>query len=115
MKKHRKNFKIEFVPSDVELTMKLSGKKDFHVEIPYATYVRMKIACFERQMNPSEFLGGICTLIARDDSHAFKILDDLALLKYRGLLHEYIFDQPMDDAERERLYAQLEEQDRNAK
>ena len=68
--------------------MKFGGKRNIHVVLPQTSYVKTKIATFERQLTLQDTLGGFVALLAEGDERAVSILDELALLKYNGKLKD---------------------------
>jgi hypothetical protein len=50
-------------------------------------------------------------MIASQDERAYKILDELALMKYNGSLKNFIDGDTMSDVDRELLYEMMERED----
>ncbi len=88
--------------------MKFGGKRNIHVVLPQACYIKTKIATFERQLTLQDTLGGFVALLAEGDERAVSILDELALLKYNGKLRERIEHGTLSDVDRDLLYDMLE-------
>ncbi len=88
--------------------MRFAGKRNLHVEVPKASYVKLKIASFERQLTTQDVFAGFTALIASQDERAFQILDELALMKHRGTLQKAIEGEAMSDTERDLLYDLME-------
>lgn len=88
--------------------MKFGGKRNIHVVLPQTSYVKTKIATFERQLTLQDTLGGFVALLAEGDERAVSILDELALLKYNGKLKERIDRVSLSEVDRELLYDMLE-------
>lgn len=89
--------------------MKLVGKRNIHVELPKASYVKLKIASFERQLTTQDVFAGFTAMIAKQDEKAFQLLDELALMKHKGTLQKYVEGQEMSDVDRELLYDMMEQ------
>lgn len=83
-------------------------KKNLHVELPRASYIKLRIASFERELGASEVFAGFTALIANQDERAFQILDELALMKYRGTLQKHINSQMLSDVDSALLYDLME-------
>lgn len=88
--------------------MKFGGKRNIHVVLPQTSYVKTKIATFERQLTLQDTLGGFVALLAEGDERAVSILDELALLKYNGKLKERVDQGSLSEVDRELLYDMLE-------
>lgn len=88
--------------------MKFGAKRNIHVVLPQTSYVKTKIATFERQLTLQDTLGGFVALLAEGDERAVSILDELALLKYNGKLRERIEHGSLSDVDRDLLYDMLE-------
>ena len=88
--------------------MRFVGKKNVHIELSKASYVKFKIASFERQLTTQDVFAGFTALIASKDERAFQILDELALMKYRGTLQKTVDGEAMSDADRDLLYELME-------
>lgn len=88
--------------------MKFGGKRNIHVVLPQTSYVKTKIATFERQLTLQDTLGGFVALLAEGDERAVSILDELALLKYNGKLKERVDRGSLSEVDRELLYDMLE-------
>ncbi len=89
--------------------MNLTGKRNIHIELPKASYVKLKIASFERQLSIQDIFSCFTTMIAKQDEKAFQLLDEMALMKYKGHLQKYIEGQEMSDVDRELLYDMIEQ------
>lgn len=88
--------------------MKFGGKRNIHVVLPQASYVKTKVATFERQLTLQDTLGGFVAFLAEGDDRALSILNELALLKYNGKLRERIEHGSLSDVDRDLLYDMLE-------
>ena len=88
--------------------MKFGGKRNIHVVLPQTSYVKTKIATFERQLTLQDTLGGFVALLAEGDERAVSILDELALLKYNGKLKDRLERGSLSEVDRELLYDMLE-------
>lgn len=88
--------------------MKFGGKRNIHVVLPQTSYVKTKIATFERQLTLQDTLGGFVALLAEGDERAVSILDELALLKYNGKLKDRVDRSSLSEVDRELLYDMLE-------
>ncbi len=88
-----------------------NAKKSVHVDMPRTSYVKFKIATFERQLSVQDTLAGFVSMIASQDERAYKILDELALMKYNGSLKNFIDGDTMSDVDRELLYEMMERED----
>ncbi len=88
--------------------MKFGGKRNIHVVLPQTSYVKTKVATFERQLTLQDTLGGFVALLAEGDERAISILNELALLKYNGKLRERIERGSLSDVDRDLLYDMLE-------
>lgn len=88
--------------------MKFGGKRNIHVVLPQTSYVKTKIATFERQLTLQDTLGGFVALLAEGDERAVSILDELALLKYNGKLKDRVDRGSLSEVDRELLYDMLE-------
>lgn len=88
--------------------MKFGQKRNIHVVLPQTSYVKTKIATFERNLTIQDTVGGFVALLAEGDERALSILDDLALLKYNGKLRERIDRGSLSEVDRELLYDMLE-------
>lgn len=89
--------------------MKLVGKRNIHVELPKSSYVKLKIASFERQLTTQDVFAGFTAMIANKDERAFQLLDELALMKHKGTLQQHVEGQEMSDVDRELLYDLMEQ------
>lgn len=88
--------------------MKFGTKRNVHVVLPHTSYVKTKIATFERQLTIQDTLGGFVALLAEGDERALSILDELALLKYNGKLRERLERGSLSEVDRDLLYDMLE-------
>lgn len=88
--------------------MKFGGKRNIHVVLPQTSYIKTKIATFERQLTLQDTLGGFVALLAEGDERAVSILDELALLKYNGKLKDRLERGSLSEVDRELLYDMLE-------
>ncbi len=88
--------------------MKFGGKRNIHVVLPQTSYVKTKVATFERQLTLQDTLGGFVAFLAEGDERAVSILNELALLKYNGKLRERIEHGAMSEVDRDLLYDMLE-------
>jgi hypothetical protein len=88
--------------------MKFIGKRNIHVELHKSSYVKLKIASFERQLTTQDVFAGFTAMIASQDERAFQLLDELALMKHNGTLNKHIDGQVMSDVDRELLYDLME-------
>jgi hypothetical protein len=88
--------------------VKFGGKRNIHVVLPQTSYVKTKIATFERQLTLQDTLGGFVALLAEGDERAVSILDELALLKYNGKLKDRVDRSSLSEVDRELLYDMLE-------
>jgi hypothetical protein len=89
---------------------KLIGKKNLHIEVPKSSYVKFKIASFERQLTSQDVFAGLVALIASQDEKAFQILDELALMKFKGTLKSTIDGHVMSEVDRDMLYDIMEQE-----
>lgn len=89
--------------------MKFTGKRNIHIEIPKSSYVKLKIASFERELSTQDVFAGFTAMIASKDEKAFQILDELALMKFKGTLQKHVDGQEMSDVDRELLYDLMEQ------
>lgn len=89
--------------------MKLIGKRNLHIELQKSSYVKLKIASFERQLTTQDVFAGFTAMIASQDERAFQLLDELALMKHRGMLQKHVDGQEMSDVDRELLYDIMEQ------
>lgn len=76
--------------------------------LPQPSYVKTKIATFERQLTLQDTLGGFVALIAEGDDRAISILNELALLKYSGTLRERLEGGALSQVDSNLLYDMLE-------
>ena len=88
--------------------MKFGAKRNIHVVLPQTSYVKTKIATFERQLTLQDTLAGFVAFLADGDDRAVSILNELALLKYNGKLRERIEHEALSDVDRDLLYDMLE-------
>lgn len=88
--------------------MKFGGKRNIHVVLPQTSYVKTKVATFERQLTLQDTLGGFVALLAEGDDRAISILNELAVLKYNGKLRERIERGSLSEVDRDLLYDMLE-------
>lgn len=88
--------------------MKFGGKRNIHVVLPQTSYVKTKVATFERQLTLQDTLGGFVAFLAEGDERAISILNELALLKYNGKLRDRIERGSLSDVDRDLLYDMLE-------
>lgn len=79
--------------------------------LPQSSYVKTKVATFERQLTLQDTLGGFVALVAEGDDRAISILDELARLKYNGKLHERIERGALSQVDSDLLYDMLESDD----
>jgi hypothetical protein len=89
--------------------MKLVGKRNVHVELPKSSYVKLKIASFERQLTTQDVFSGFTAMIADQDERAFQLLDELALMKHKGTLQKHVDGQELSDVDRALLYDLMEQ------
>lgn len=94
-----------------ELDGMQNAKKSVHVDMPRTSYIKFKIATFERQLSIQDTLAGFVSMIASQDERAYKILDELALMKYNGSLKNFIDGVTMSEVDRELLYEIMERED----
>ena len=88
--------------------MKFGSKRNIHVVLPQPSYVKTKIATFERQLTLQDTLGGFVALIAEGDERAISILDELALLKYNNQLKQRL-EGALSPVDSDLLYDMLED------
>jgi hypothetical protein len=89
--------------------LKIFGaKRNIHIVLPQPSYVKTKIATFERQLTLQDTIGGFAALIAEGDDRAISILDELALLKYNGHLRERLEGGALSQVDSNLLYDMLE-------
>ena len=87
---------------------KFGAKRNIHIVLPQQSYVKTKIATFERQLTLQDTLGGFVALIADGDDRAISILNELALLKYNGHLRDRIERSALSQVDSDLLYDMLE-------
>ncbi len=90
--------------------MKFGAKRNIHVVLPQPSYVKTKIATFERMLTLQDTLGGFVALIAEGDERAISILDELALLKYNNQLKQRL-EGALSPVDSDLLYDMLEDAD----
>lgn len=90
-----------------------SNKRNLHITLPRASYVKVKVATFERQLTLQDAISGFAAMVASGDDKAVAILDELALLKYNGTLKAKLEGGPLSDVDRALLYDVLESDDRS--
>ncbi len=89
--------------------MSFGAKRNIHVVLPQPSYVKTKIATFERMLTLQDTLGGFVALIAEGDERAISILDELALLKYNNQLKERLEKGALSPIDSDLLYDMLED------
>lgn len=87
---------------------KFGAKRNIHIVLPQTSYIKTKIATFERQLTLQDTISGFAALIAEGDERAISILDELALLKYGGHLRERIERGVPSQVDSDLLYDMLE-------
>ncbi len=88
--------------------MSFGAKRNIHVVLPQPSYVKTKIATFERMLTLQDTLGGFVALIAEGDERAISILDELALLKYNNQLKQRL-EGALSPVDSDLLYDMLED------
>lgn len=91
--------------------MRFGAKRNVHVVLPQPSYVKTKIATFERMLTLQDTLGGFVALIAEGDERAISILDELATLKYNNKLKERLDRGTLSPVDSDLLYDMLEDSD----
>jgi hypothetical protein len=88
--------------------VKFGGKRNIHIVLPQTSYVKTKVATFERQLTIQDAFSGFVAFLADGDDRAISILNELALLKYNGKLRERIEHGSLSEVDRNLLYDMLE-------
>ncbi len=86
----------------------LDGLREVHLTLPMTTFVKLKMATFERQLSMKEAVAGFMSMVADEDKRAIGILNDLALMRYRGELKGWIERRKLSNTDTDLLYEMLE-------
>ena len=90
---------------------KFGARRNIHIELPQPSYVKTKIATFERQLTLQDTFGGFVAFIAEGDDRAMSILDELARLKYNGHLRQRIEQGALSQVDSDLIYDMLESEE----
>lgn len=86
-----------------------SKRRSVHVSVPKVSYVKLKIATFERQLTIQNTLAGFAAFVAMQDARAMELLDELAMMKLKGTLEDHANNRSMSEFDRDLIYNLIEE------